>query len=47
MKLTTLNITHNHHRYTRDMQNITVMRGEFRMYPNALEKALLSSNGSK
>ena len=32
---------------TRDMQNITIIRGEFRMYPKALENALISSSGFK
>jgi len=37
-QLTTENITHNHHRYTKDMQNITIVGGKFRTYSKALEK---------
>ena len=33
------NITHSHYKFTKDMQNITKVRGEFRIYPKTLEKA--------
>jgi len=39
--------TNNHQRYTRNMQNITIVGGQFRMYPKAFEKAPISSSGSK
>ena len=40
-------MTQNHHKDTRNMQNITIMRGEFKEYPKALEKAPMSSSGPK
>ena len=40
-------ITNKHHRYTRDKQKIIIVGGGFRMYPEALEKVLIPSSGSK
>ena len=47
-KIAETTTTNNHHKYTRDMQNITTTGGEFKIYPKALEKApILSSSSSK
>jgi len=46
-KIAVTTTTNNHHRYTKDMQNIATVGGEFRMYPKAFEKAPTSSSGSK
>jgi len=46
-QLTIVITTNNHHRYTRDMQNIAKMCGEVRGYPKALETTLILSNGPK
>ena len=31
-------ITYNHHKFTKNMQNIVKVKGEFRIHPKALEK---------
>jgi len=47
MQITATITTNNHYRYTKDMQNITIVRGKFRRDPKVLEKAPILSNNSK
>jgi len=46
-QLAIVNITHKHHKFKKYMQNNAKVRGELRIYPKALEKALIPSSGSK